>query len=204
MFYDTTKNNHNLRYNPFKSCIIPRPIGWISSISENGVTNLAPYSYFNAISDIPPMVMFASGFNSDGLQKDSIRNIESTKEFVVNIVTTELCEHMRLSSSALPHNISEIVEFQIQTEPSFLIKPPRVKASSIHLECRYVKTVDLDIDDYATTTSQMVIGHVVGIHIADKILVNGKIDVEILAPIARLGYDEYAVINKVFRIQKIS
>ena len=202
MFYDTAKNNHNLPYNPFKSCIVPRPMGWISSISENGVTNLAPYSYFNAVADIPPMVMFASGFNGDGSQKDTIRNIEITEEFVVNIATFKTIEAMSLSSASLPYEESEINAFQIQTIPSLTVRPPRIKESPINLECRYIKTVNLNLDEYKAS-SQIVIGHVVGIHIADELLVNGKIDITKLEPLARLGYNEYAVIREILLIKKI-
>ena len=108
MFFDTKLNNHNLPYNPFKACVVPRPIGWISSIDKNGIVNLAPYSYFNAVADIPPIIMFASGYNPDGSIKDSLRNIEATGEFVVNVASYDLRDQMNLSSSALPHGVSEI------------------------------------------------------------------------------------------------
>jgi len=206
MFYDTS-NKHNLPHNPFKSCVVPRPIGWISSMDQNGVTNLAPYSYFNAISDIPPMVMFASSFNATHANKDTISNIQKTCEFVVNIATFKLKELMQLSSTPLPYGVSEIEEFHIPTEASTLVKPPRVKDSPISLECRYIKTIDLDFNDqngvFMPATSQVVIGHVIGIHISNDVLTDGKIDIGKLEPIARLGYNQYAKIVEVFTMKKI-
>jgi flavin reductase (DIM6/NTAB) family NADH-FMN oxidoreductase RutF len=170
MFYDTKLNNHNLKYNPFKSCIVPRPIGWISTKSEEGIVNLAPYSYFNAVADIPPVIMFASGYYPDGTDKDSIRNIEATGEFTVNIASYGMREQVNHSSAALAHNVSEAEEFNIEMEASKFIKPPRVKAALISLECKYLKTVSIEVDG-KSASSKMILGHVIGIHIDDNILV---------------------------------
>ena len=197
MFYNTAQNNHNLPYNPFKACIVPRPIGWISSQNKQGQINLAPYSYFNAVSDVPPMVMFVSSPHPDGTQKDSLRNIEETGEFVVNIASFGLHEQVNLSSSALPYGTSEAEHFNIETAPSNLVKPPRVKASAISLECQYLKTVDLDPSE-----CKMIIGQVIGIYIDDNVLTDGKVDIAKLKPIARLGYNEYALIDQVFKMTR--
>lgn len=201
MFYET-KNHHNLKYNPFKSCIVPRPIGWISTINNNGKVNIAPYSYFNAVADSPPMVMFATSKKDDSNSKDSITNIELNGEFVVNISNYDLKEEMRLSSTSLPYDVSEAEEFNIEVEPSHYIKVPRIKSSPISLECNYVKTINLDFGDHIVS-SEIVIGHVIGIHIADDIIVDGKIDINKLRPIARLGYDQYAIIDHVFSMKSI-
>ncbi len=201
MFYNTSLDNHNLRHNPFKSCIIPRPIAWISTISQEKIVNIAPYSYFNAIADLPPMVMFASGFKEDGALKDTIRNIKQSKEFVVNIVPYSLKDKMQLSSQNLPYNNSEAEEFGINLADCKLIKTPRIKEVPISLECEYVKIVSLD-HDQEKVSSQMVIGKVIGIHIQDEYIADGKIDVTRFKPIARLGYDEYAVIEKVFKMKR--
>lgn len=201
MFYDTKLNNHNLKYNPFKSCVIPRPIGWISSQSSSGIVNIAPYSYFNAVSDIPPIIMFSSSLNKCEAEKDSLINIEETGEFVVNIASYNLREKINQSSASLPHNISEAKEFNIETEPSIMIKTPRVKDSLISLECKYLQTISINVEG-EKASSKLVLGHVIGIYIEDKIIVDGKIDVTKLKPIARLGYDEYAVINEVFKMNK--
>ena len=128
MFYSTKLNNHDFKYNPFKACIVPRPIGWISSIDKNGVVNIAPYSYFNAVSDIPPTIMFASGLNQDGTDKDTLKNIEQSREFVVNIASYELADQVNHSSTQLPHGVSEAEVFSIETTPSHIIKTPRIKS----------------------------------------------------------------------------
>lgn len=203
MFFDTKLNSHNLKYNPFKACIVPRPIGWISTKSKEGIVNLAPYSYFNAISDIPPVVMFASGFHKDGNDKDSLKNIESTNEFVVNIASINLKEELNLSSKELPFNVSEPDTFSIEMERSNLVKPPRVKKSLISLECEYIKTVLIDVEN-KPISSKMVLGRVLGIYIDDSIILDGKVDITKLKPIARLGYNEYAIINEVFKMNRPS
>jgi flavin reductase (DIM6/NTAB) family NADH-FMN oxidoreductase RutF len=202
MFYDTRIGNHNLASNPFKSCIIPRPIGWISSIDKNGIINLAPYSYFNAISDIPPMVMFASGFKADGSLKDSIKNIQETKEFVVNIASYSSRDKMNLSSTPLDYGVSEVQKYNITTAPSNIVQAPRIAESLIALECEYIKTVDLEVKE-KKASSQMVLGHVVGIYIDEKVLTEGKIDISKLQPIARLGYNEYCVIKESFKMNRM-
>ncbi len=201
MFFDTKFNNHNLPFNPFKACVVPRPIGWISSVDKNGIVNLAPYSYFNAVADIPPIIMFASGYNLDGSIKDSQRNIEATGEFVVNIASYDLRDLMNLSSSPLAHGVSEVDSFAIETEASTLVKPPRVKAAHISLECKYIKNILLEVEG-ENASSQIVLGHVVGIYIQDEVLTDGKVDIAKLRPIARLGYNEYAVIEKVFKMKR--
>lgn len=204
MFYETGKNNHGLRYNPFKSCVVPRPIGWISSVDSKGVVNLAPYSYFNAIADIPPMIMFASAKKEKSdiiTEKDSLRNIENGGEFVVNIATYDMRDFVNLSSEELPYGVSEAETFRIEMAPSTLVKVPHVKNSSIHLECEYVRTVQLDFGEHKVST-KLVIGHVIGIRINDDLLVDGKIDITKLKPIARLGYDEYALIENIFKMKR--
>jgi flavin reductase (DIM6/NTAB) family NADH-FMN oxidoreductase RutF len=166
------------------------------------VVNLAPYSYFNAIADIPPMVMFAGAFKADEGQKDTVRNVEATGEFVVNMATYPLRDAVNQSSVPLPYGVSETDNFNIETTPSQLVKPPRVKASPIHLECRYVKTVSLDFESF-TVSGQVVIGHVVGIHIDDAVLVDGKVNTLKLQLIARMGYHEYAVIQDIFKMNRL-
>ena len=128
MYYEV-KNGHSLKHNPFKGCIVPRPIAWISSISEEGITNLAPYSYFNAVAEKPPIIMFASGGAKEGADKDSVRNIEATGEFVVNIVSLDQKDEMIKSSAVLAYNESEFEYFKIDNLPSKLVKPPRVARS---------------------------------------------------------------------------
>ena len=202
MFFDTRLNNHKLPYNPFKSCVIPRPIGWISSISSQNIVNIGPYSYFNAVSDIPPVIMFASAWKEDGSKKDSLRNIEETKEFVVNIATYDLHEEVNQTSASLPYNVSEAEQFNLKMIPSNLVKVPRIKLSPISLECKFISTFVPEIDG-KKVSSIVVFGHVIGINIDDNIITNGKIDTTKLKPLARLGYDEYTVVKELFKMNRV-
>jgi flavin reductase (DIM6/NTAB) family NADH-FMN oxidoreductase RutF len=200
MFYEVNKG-HGLKYNPFKGCIVPRPIAWISSISLDGVTNLAPYSYFNAVAEKPPIVMFASGGAKEGGDKDSLRNIEETKEFVVNIVSSEQRVQMIQTSTSLPYQESEIDYFQIPVAPSNLVKPPRVATSPVSLECRYLKTIQLPKES-EDVSNKVVFGEVVAVHIDDEVMTDGKVDIRKLKPLCRLGYKEYSVILDSFELER--
>jgi flavin reductase (DIM6/NTAB) family NADH-FMN oxidoreductase RutF len=180
----------------FKSCIIPRPIGWVSTIDREGRENLAPFSYFNAVCDSPPMVMFSTtGAHKEGGPKDSLKNIEETKEFVINLATFNLREKINLSSADLPRGISEFVYAGLERQNSTLVKPPRVKESPINIECTYFQSIQLPALS-ENTINRMMIGYVRGIHISAKILKEGKIDLDELKPIARLGYDHYAFLTQ--------
>jgi len=202
MFYDTRKNAHGLPFNPFNSLIIPRPIGWISSQDNEGNINLAPYSYFNAVCDDPAMVMFAT-VNSrlDGTLKDTIHNVETQGEFVVNMATYELREAVNLSSATLPRDKDEFTFANLESIPSILVKPLRIQKSPINLECVYYQSIQLPLNSTGNT-NRIIIGKVLGIHIDDSIIVDGKIDVTKIKPIARLGYADYAVIENIFKMQR--
>ncbi|MBI2587020.1 MAG: flavin reductase family protein, partial [Rhodospirillales bacterium] len=136
MFY-RTDGPHGLPHDPFLSCIVPRPIGWVSTVSADGIVNLAPYSFFNGVAVKPPMVMFASSGRQAHGPKDSLANIEATGEFVCNLATWELRERMNQTSAPVPPEIDEFALAGLETEPSQLVKPPRVKAAPVHLECRH-------------------------------------------------------------------
>ncbi len=144
MFYQPDKRDHGLPRAPFKALVVPRPIGWISSVDPQGRPNLAPYSYFNGVSSDPPCVMFAPSMRSrEGMRKDSHSNAELSGDFVVNLATYELREAMNASSASLAAGENEFTAAGLETLPSRLIKPPRVKGAPVHLECVYLKTVDL-------------------------------------------------------------
>ncbi len=197
MFYEV-KNGHGLPHDPFKSCIVPRPIGWISTISEDGTINLAPYSFFNGCGDDPPQLMYAAGGrNIEGALKDSLTNVEATGEFVANLVTWELRVQMNETARHVPAGIDETTLAGLETEPSRVVKPPRVRASPIHLECEYVRTVELrsNREDHRNF---VVFGEVVGIHIRDEVMTDGMVDMTKLRPIARLGYMDYSITDNVF------
>ncbi|NIM29564.1 MAG: flavin reductase family protein [Gammaproteobacteria bacterium] len=197
MFYET-KNHHGLERNPFKSLIVPRPIGWISSQDRDGVVNLAPYSFFNGVCSDPPMVMFASeGTHMEGDSKDSATNAQATGEFVCNLATWELREAMNATSEHVPRSVNEFELAGLTPAPSRLVKPPRVKESPVHLECTHLQTVQLPGNDPEHPTL-VVFGKVVGIHIDESIISDGMIDMSVFKPIARLGYMDYTVVDNVF------
>src|SRR5437870_8100122 len=139
MFYDTSKNDHGLPHNPFKAIVAPRPSGWITTMSLKGETNLAPYSFFNGITDKPPIVMFSS----EG-PKDSVAFVEETKEFVCSLATYELRDQMNGTSAPLARGKSEMEATGLTPAPSRFVKPPRVAASPCALECKWLKTVSFD------------------------------------------------------------
>ncbi len=201
MFYETNLNNHGLKYNPFKSCIVPRPIAWISTLSKNATINIAPYSYFNAVSDIPPVIMFSSSKKLDGDDKDSIRNIKNNQEFVVNICSYEDRFKLSNSSAPLPYGESEADAFEIGVEKSHMIDTPRIKSAKIALECMFIKKESLIVNEKAIS-ADIVFGHVVGIYIDDAIIEDGKVSIAKLGAISRLGYDEYALIDNIFSMPR--
>ena len=203
MFYETKKNNHGLKYDPFKSCIIPRPIAWITTISNDGIDNCAPYSFFNGVSSDPPMVMFANnGSAIDGSgPRDTFSNIKENQEFVINISTFNTKDKMNKTSARLCRNVSEIEFASLETLDSRLVKPKRLKESPINMECTLYKIIDLPgitEDNY----NGILIGKVIGIHINDEYIKDGKVDVKKIKPLARLGYFDYSVIDDFFSIKR--
>jgi flavin reductase (DIM6/NTAB) family NADH-FMN oxidoreductase RutF len=201
MFYET-KDHHGLKHNPFKSLVVPRPIGWISSQDGNGVVNLAPYSFFNGVATEPPTVMFSSnGVHSEGSYKDSVKNVRDTGEFVCNLATWETREAMNTTSAMVARSVDEFELSGLTPVPSELVKPPRVKESPVHLECTYLQTVELPCDKPGQS-NLVVFGQVIGIHIDDSIISDGMIDMNVFKPIARLGYFDYSVVDNVFTMRR--
>ncbi len=197
MFYDTRKNDHGLPHNPFKAIVAPRPIGWITSMSANGEINLAPYSFFNGITDRPPIVMFSS----EG-PKDSVAFVEETKEFVCSLSTYDLRTEMNATSAPLLRGENEMKAAGLEAAPSRMVKPPRVAASPCALECQWIKTVSFDNVDGRKLDRYVVFGHVVGVYIDDRFIQNGRLNTAAMKPIARCGYDEYAVVESVFSLKR--
>ena len=193
--FQTFKSN-NIPKGIFKASITPRPIGWISSVCSTGKHNLAPFSYFNAVCDNPPTVMISmTDQHIEGGPKDTLRNIESTGHFLVNIVTKELYEQMNLTSADLPRNISEFDYANIKWLKSDFGESRRVENSPIQLECKYFTSVQLPQDNQLHI-NKMVIGTVIAVHIDSNILdQDGKIDYTKLKLIARLGYNDYLTVN---------
>lgn len=204
MFYETEKNDHGLARAPFKSCVVPRAIGWLSTISEEGVSNLAPYSQFTNLSFDPPYVLVAVNQTFDGVRKDTTNNIEKTGEFVYNMVTYELREKMNISSCRFAPDVDEFEMSGLTKAESVLVKPYRVAESPIQFECSYYTTIRLPGNGKVGSTD-VIIGKVVGIHIKDEfIMSDGKLDMEKIQPLARMGYSDYTYVEKVFEMQHIA
>ena len=195
MFYDAIRNDHGFAVDPFKS-LIARPIGWLSTLSAEGIANLAPYSFFNAVSERPHYVVFgSSGY------KDSLRNIEATGEFAVNVATYSIREAMNMSSSVVPSHVDEFALAGLTKALCQLIKAPRVAESPANLECRLHKTMELP-DDEGKISNWLVVGRVIGIHIDDQFIENGRVNSNAMQMISRLGYAEYATIDDVWRMRR--
>ena len=200
MFYEVTDKNDWLTH--FKSLIVPRPIGWISSKNNNGQINLAPYSFFNAIATNPPMVVIGpGGYSKSGNNKDTLLNIKNNPEFVCNFVSWDVKDIMNESSYSFDNNESEVEKLNIETEDSNMVSIPRVKLSPAHFECTLFKIIDLPSDSRGNP-NHLIIGNIIGINISDNIIKNDRIDIGELKPISRMGYDEYALINTIFSMKR--
>lgn len=197
MFYETADNRHGLPHDPFKAIVAPRPIGWISTRSTGGKVNLAPYSFFNAISDDPKLVMFASS----GIKDTAAFAVESG-EFVVNLVTRDLAEAMNRSSASAPRGISEFALAGLTEAPCRLVSAPRVAEAPAALECRVTQHFHPVGVDGAPSETLVVIGQVVGIHIDERILRDGLIAIDLAEPVTRLGYLDYAVTRETFAMRR--
>ncbi|WP_181703214.1 flavin reductase family protein [Chthonobacter albigriseus] len=197
MFYDPRRQPHGLPHDPFLALVAPRPIGWISTVSAAGVRNLAPYSFFNAFSSKPAIV----GFSGSGM-KDSVRNAAETGGFVCNIVSEDLKEAMNASSVTAPPEVDEFAVAGLAAAASELVAAPRVALAKAALECIHLQTIPLMGSGGGPVGAYLVLGEVVGVHIADDILTDGLVDVAKLRPVSRLGYRDYAVIDETFEMAR--
>ena len=201
MFYKTNEP-HGLPHDPFKACVAPRPIAWITSQHPSGTINLAPFSFFNALCSDPPMIVIAfNGYHAHGGEKDSLFNIKATRGFVVNMVPYELKDAMNLSSGPHPHDVDELALAGLTTEPAELVDPPRVREAPIHLECEFFQEIELPCT-LENSINRTIIGKVIGVHIRDEVLNDGLIDLNRVKPLARLGYQEYAAVERVFKMPR--
>ena len=200
MFYEPSKNDHGLPHNPFPSLIVPRPIGWITTLSKDGKVNLAPFSLFNGVGYTPPTVIVCpNGRGAGGGQKDTVINVRDTGEFVANMATWDLREQVSKTAATLPPDVNEMEVAGLTAAPCRLVKPPRVAESPINLECKHIQTVELPSYDPELPLNA-IFGEVVGVHIKDEVISDGRIDVAKIRPIARLGYMDYTVVDTIFEM----
>jgi flavin reductase (DIM6/NTAB) family NADH-FMN oxidoreductase RutF len=200
MYYEPGKTPHGLPHDPFKSCVIPRPIGWISTLDAQGQHNLAPYSQFQNVTFDPPIVMFSANQDTAGNRKDSVRNAEQTGEFVWNMATYALREAVNVTAEELPHGVDEFERAGLQKLPSRKVRPMRVAASPIQFECVYLNTLRFP-GTPPMGTADVVFGRVVAVHIADEVIdANGMVDVLKIQPLARMGYFDYTFVDNRFQM----
>lgn len=199
MFVDCKDSAPKQLYELVVNAVVPRPIAWVSSISKSGISNLAPFSFFNAFSANPPILGFSPGLkrgaDNQPVQKDTLRNVIETEEFVVNMVNLENAESMVKSSANFDANTSEFEELNLTQLPSKMVKAPRLGESPINMECKLFKIVDLG-------SNQLVLGQILCIHIDDSICSDGIIDVVKFQPLARLGGELYAALNAPFPLHR--
>jgi flavin reductase (DIM6/NTAB) family NADH-FMN oxidoreductase RutF len=200
MHYDPEKNDHGLARSPFKSCVVPRPIGWISTVSHTGIPNLAPYSQFQNLGFDPAYVMIAANQLERGKRKDTIANIEETGEFVYNMATYDLRDAVNRSAAEVPPEVDEFDLAGVTKAPSIRVTPARVAESPIQFECCHYQTLRLPGRN-GQGTADVIIGRVVLIHIKDEyILPDGRVDILKIRPLARLGYYDYTTIDSSFEM----
>lgn len=189
------------RYKLLIGSIVPRPIGFISTISPDGIYNLAPFSFFNGVCSNPMSVLFCPVVrSSDGMEKDTLKNIKATKEFVANIVSEEFAEKMNQSSAEYPPNVDEFKETGLTPLPSKIVKPPIVKESKVNMECKLLHVVEIGNKDKGSGC--VVIGEVVYVHVREDVYKDGKILLNQLKPIGRLGGTEYCRVTDNFSLQR--
>jgi flavin reductase (DIM6/NTAB) family NADH-FMN oxidoreductase RutF len=198
IFYEPhLRDRELLPHDPFKALVAPRPIGWISTLGAGGEVNLAPYSFFNAVGEDPPML----GFSSTG-RKDSVSLANETDEFVWNLANWELREAMNASSATLPRGDSEFEHSGLEMAPSRRVAPPRVAAAPCAMECKVVHSVALRDVDGRPAEQHLVVGQVVGVHVDERFVTpEGRVDTAAIEPIARCGYlGDYAVVRELFEM----
>ena len=191
MFYDAIENKHGLRHDPFKALIVPRPIGWVSTVSKAGIANIAPYSFFNAMGEKPHYVVFSSA----GL-KDSLRNINETGEFVCSLATWDLRYEMNTTSATVPYGVDEFPLAGLTAAAAHLVKPPRVKESPAVFECVLDGTRSFG-------SSTVVFGRVVHLAVEESVIVDGRPRAEAWGPVSRMGGAEWGTIGEVFRLRRV-
>ncbi|KAF2741464.1 hypothetical protein EJ04DRAFT_480868 [Polyplosphaeria fusca] len=209
VFYEPGKTDHGLPYDPFKACVIPRPIGWISTLSPTGLANLAPYSQFNNLTFDPPYVMFSANQTPTAAQKDTVRNAEATGVFCWSLATFALKDAVNATAEQLASTVDEFEHCGVEKQDARInavdvrgqrVPVPMVARSPIKFECTHYSTLRLP-GNPPMGAVDVVIGRVIAIHIDDEVLTDGRIDVSKTVPIARCGYFQYAAVREVFEMR---
>lgn len=180
--------------------VVPRPIAWVSTIDAQGRTNLAPFSFFNAVSSQPPALVFSVAAGRGGRKKDTLRGIEDTRQFVVHSAGFKNAADVNQSAGEYPEGVSEIETIGLETLPSVKVKPPRIKTSAIHWECELIQLVP--VGDGREGSSTLVIGRIVYVHVAKSVYPGGQIDLRALDPLSRLGGNDYGRTTGAFELKR--
>lgn len=196
MYYEAHES-HGLAYDPFKAIIAPRPIGWISTVDQAGTPNLAPYSFFNALSSSPPILMFSSE-----TLKDSAKNARDSGEFVFSLATVNLQIEMNVTSDTVPAHENEYLNAKLAMAKCNKVSVPRVAASPASMECVTLSCEELRDQHGKPVDTFLVIGQVIGIHINDDFITDGRFDTAAANPLARCGYRDYASVSEVFELMR--
>jgi Conserved protein/domain typically associated with flavoprotein oxygenases, DIM6/NTAB family len=201
LFFDP-KDGGSFKRGIFNAIVAPRPIGWLSTVDEHGKSNLAPFSYFNIVSNLPPILMFSCNTPEDRPAKDTLANVRKTGEFVFNLVAASQIEAMNDTSSPVPYGVDEFEHFGIEKAPCRIVAAPRVAASPCSLECRVIRVVSFGGGELGPETN-VTFGEVVGMHIAPGYLhEDGHFDTLAARPVSRLGGAEYAVTEESFELAR--
>jgi flavin reductase (DIM6/NTAB) family NADH-FMN oxidoreductase RutF len=200
MFIDP-RTAEKLNRGIFNAIVAPRPIGWISTLSESGHVNLAPFSHFNIVSTAPPVILFSCNTPGDRAVKDTLANVRATREFVFNLATYDLREAVNASSTPAAPEVDEFEIAGLEKAPSVNVKPPRVAASPANLECRLLRIVEIEPEQPGDTPSNVVFGRIIGMHIRDEFMTPaGKFDTVKAQPLTRLGGIQYAAPGPIFEM----
>ncbi|WP_291134248.1 flavin reductase family protein [Flavobacterium sp. UBA7663] len=200
MQFDIQHTESSALYKLLTGTVIPRPIGWISTVDANGINNLAPFSFFNVVSEDPPHIMFST-VRTGNKNKDTLNNILDNKQFVVNLVTEEVVEQMNTTSQSVASDIDEFELAGVTPIDAIYIKPKRVKESLVHFECEMVH--HYFIEKHQNGGACIIIGKIITMHIDDSILMeNNKINLEIYKPVARLAGSNYSKLGEIFSIKR--
>ena len=201
MIIDPVKISYKDRYKIMIGSVVPRPIAFVSTVSTDGDLNLAPFSYFTAISADPPTICFAPGRRaSDGERKDTLSNIEAVGEFVVNVVTEAIGPAMNATAVEYPAGTNEFEIAGLTPVPSRVVKPPRVEESPINMECKLYQMVPIGPAQRGGST--LVIGEIVMFHIADELYEEGRVKIHELNPLGRLAGTEYTTLGKIISMER--
>ena len=197
MFYRADTRDHGMRYDPFKAIVAPRPIGWIGTKGRDGSLNLSPYSFFNIVDDDPKIVMFSSGG-----RKDSARNAEETGVFTTSLASHHLIEKVNASSIAVGYGVNEFEIAGLTPRFGELVDAPYVGEAYVAMECVVTEVVSPRDRHGNRTESYMVFGEVIGIHIDERIIRDGRLDMSLARPVGRMGYMDYSEAGEVFELMR--